>query len=169
MSTLRLIHRPIVWTRDRDYVLECHCAINYACDCPWACERPYAAYRAEWFSLRGQVEGFSDAILRSARDARAIAEIIEDQDGARVGYLWAPFCEDAESGFTFMDVQDLYIEKVYRRRGVAAQLLHYAQERARQAGAKVIRSGTGCGNAASIALHEKNGFYPYRVELEKVL
>ena len=32
---MKLVHRKIDFACDRDYVLECHCKINYECDCPW--------------------------------------------------------------------------------------------------------------------------------------
>ena len=39
----------------------------------------------------------------------------------------------------------------------------------KQNGAKVIRSGTGCENVKSQAMHQKMGYYQYRMEYEKVL
>lgn len=166
---MNLIHRPIDFIQDKDYVLECHCRINYECDCPWARKIPYDEYRADWFSLSRQIEGFYEYLRQSAQDPRTIAEIIESADGSIVGYLWVPFCEDEESGFLFADIQDIYIEESYRRMGIANCLLEYAEGMARQNHAKVIRSGTGCENTRSILLHTKNGYYQYRIEFEKVL
>ena len=56
-----------------------------------------------------------------------------------------------------------------RTMGVATQLMKYAEVKARENGAKVIRSGTGFENYKSIGLHEKLGYYKYRYEYEKVL
>lgn len=130
---------------------------------------PYADYQAEWFSLRGQIEAFYSYLQTSAAHPYTIAEILETENGETVGYFWAPFVVDTESGFCFVDVQDLYIEEAYRNRDIASELLQYAEDLARQHGAKVIRSGTGCENTRSIALHEKLGFSPYHYEFEKVL
>ena len=166
---MNLIHRNIDFTRDKDYVLERHCRINYECDCPWARQMPYENYRSDWFSLSNQIASFYDYLQVTAQDPRTIAEIIEDNDGSFVGYLWVPFCEDKESGFCFADIQDIYIEEDYRQSGIADTLLVYAEQKARQNGAKVIRSGTGCENLRSIRLHEKRGYYQYRMEFEKLL
>lgn len=166
---MNLIHRAIDFENDRDYVLECHCRINYECDCPWARKIPYADYRENWFSLAGQVEGFYNYLMESARDPRTVAEIIETEDGQTIGYFWVPFCEDAENDFCFADVQDIYIEEEFCEHGIAAELFRYAEEKAKLNGASVIRSGTGCENIRSIRLHEKLGFYTYRYEFEKVL
>jgi len=161
--------RPIDFAADRDFILECHCKVNYACDTPWARTLPYEQYRADWFNMPSQIEGFWQALTDSIKDPRSIAEIMEDDDGNIVGYLWAPFHEDAEAGFSWMDVQDIYIEKAFRGQGIAARWMDYAEQKAREAGAKVIRSGTGCENAASIKMHQRLGYNVYRYEYEKVL
>lgn len=166
---MKLVYRPIDFINDREYVLECHCRINYACDCPWARKIHYNDYRAEWFSMPLQISSFYDYLKESAEDSRTLAVIIETTDGLTIGYLWAPFCSDDESGFCFTDVQDIYIEPAFRNQGIAESLLAYAEQHAKTNGAKVIRSGTGCENTASIRLHEKCGFYQYRIEYEKLL
>ena len=166
---MNIIHRPIDFVQDKNYVLECHCRINYECDCPWARQIPYDEYRADWFSMTRQLEGFYDYLQQSAQDPRTIAEIIETDGGSVIGYFWVPFCEDEESGFRFADIQDVYVEEAFRRTGIADSLLEYAEQLARKNRAKVIRSGTGCENTSSIRMHEKRGYYTYRLEFEKVL
>ena len=166
---MKIIHRNIDFDRDREYVLECHCQINYECDCTWARRIPYQQYRGEWFQMKSQVEEFWSYLQETAKESRTIAEIIEDEKQCAVGYLWAPFHADQESGFYFMEIQDVYIEEEFRRQGVAEELIGYAADKAKKHEAKVIRSGTGSGNVASIRLHEKLGFYAYRYEFEKEL
>ncbi len=129
----------------------------------------YPDYRSEWFSLTSQVSEFYGYLERTAQDDRTIAEIIEWEDGRIVGYLWSTFCEDEESGFRFAEIQEIYVEEEFRRHGVATQLYGYAEYKARRNDAKVIRSGTGLCNSASIQLHERLGFAPYRYEFEKLL
>ena len=166
---MNLIHRKINFDQDRDYILECHCQINYECDCPWARKIPYQQYREEWFRMRSQIEGFYSYLQETASETGTIAEIIENEAGQRVGYLWALFHVDEDSGFRFAEIQDIFIEADFRQQGVAEALFCYAEEQARQNGARVIRSGTGCENTPSIRLHEKMGFYQYRYEFEKEL
>lgn len=52
ISSGRLIHRKIDFEKDREYVLECHCRVNYACETPWMREKSYEDYRGQWFSLK---------------------------------------------------------------------------------------------------------------------
>ena len=166
---MKLIRRKINLESDKDYVLERHCRISYESDCPWKREMSYEDYRAEWFSLQGQTNGFLDALAESMNDARAIAEIIENESNEIIAFLWVSFFEDVESGFCFADVQDIYVEDKFRTMGIASLLMKYAEDKARESGAKVIRSGTGCENVKSIGLHEKLGYYQYRYEFEKLL
>ena len=119
--------------------------------------------------MTGQIDGFLKYLQETALDARTIAEIIEDESGRPVGYIWAPFTEDEDSGFRFAEIQDIFIEADFRRQGAAEILYRYAEEKARLNGARVIRAGTGCDNHPSIRLHEKMGYYPYRYEFEKEL
>ena len=164
---MELIHRSIDFDRDREYVLECHCRINYACDCPWARKISYQQYRDEWFRMKSQIDGFYSYLQETAANPGTIAEIIEDEQGRRIGYLWAPFQSDEESGFRFAEIQDVFVEEAFRKRGIAEKLFRYAEENAIRHGARVLRSGTGCENLPSIRLHEKMGYYQYRYEFEK--
>ena len=166
---MELIFRKIDLDRDKEYVLECHCRVNYECDTPWARTVPYAQYRDSWFALGAQAAEFTAALLDSMEDERTLAVIIDNDRGERIGCFWVSFHEDRDTGFRFADVQDLYIEESFRRAGIASQLLSMAEDQAKANGAKVIRSGTGCENAKSIGLHEKMGYYTYRYEFEKVL
>ncbi len=166
---MNLVHRSIDFEKDRDYVLERHCRINYACESPWKREMPYPDYRSEWFSLTNQVSEFYGYLEKTAQDDRTVAEIIEDENGRTVGYLWVTFYEDKESGFRFAEIQEVYIEEEFRRQGVATLLYEYAEAKAILGGANVIRAGTGVCNSASIRLHERLGFVPYRYEFEKLL
>lgn len=166
---MKLIHRKIDFDHDRDYILERHCRINYACDTPWARRTPYEQYRREWFTLTSQISEFYAYLQETAANPHTIAEIIETEDGRAIGYLWAPFHEDSETDFRFAELQEIYVEEEYRQRSIASELFRYVEEAARNSRAMVVRSGTGCENVASIRLHEKLGYYQYRLEFEKVL
>jgi len=167
---VNLFHRPIDFDRDRNYLLECHCRINYACDSPWARAIPYEEYRRNWFAMPAQMEdGFLGALRDSTNEPRAITEIIENDEGETVGYLWVSFWEDKEAGIACMEVQDIYVEEAFRKQGMASRLFAYAEEKARAVGANLVRSGTGRENAASIAMHKKLGYEIYRYEFEKRL
>ena len=168
MSLRSLRHFRIDLDTDRDYILERHCRINYQCDTPWARKIPYETYRANWFALAGQQEGFLSALAESMEDPCTIAEIIKTESSETAGYLWVPFHSE-DAAFVWADVQDIYVEEPFRKINVASYLMDYAEKAAAQNGAKVIRSGTGCENVKSQGLFRKMGYYQYRMEYEKVL
>ena len=165
---MNLQHIRIDLNKDKDYIFERHARVNYECDCPWIRKIPYEDYRANWFSNAEQQEGFLSALIESMEDERTIAEIIKTESGDIAGYLWVVFHGRDES-FIWADVQDLYVEENYRGTGIATYLMEYAEKSAKENGAKVIRSGTGCENIKSKNLHEKMGYYQYRFEFEKLL
>lgn len=166
---MKIIHKNIDFETYRNYVLECHCQINYECDSPWARNIPYEEYRNNWFALKNQANSFFTYLIDTAENEKTIAEIIHNEKGENIGYLWVPFITDVESGFCFAEIQDIFIEKAYRQTGIASELMRYAENKAKANGAKVIRSGTGCENEASIKMHKKHGYYQYRLEFEKEL
>ena len=166
--TYKYCHIKIDLERDKDYILQRHCRINYECDTPWARKLSYAQYRENYFASCSQPNEFLLALRDSMADKRTIAEIIKTETGETVAYLWVPFHGEDEH-FIWADVSDLYVEEAYRRTGVALYLMEYAEQLAKQNGAKVIRSGTGCENVKSQKLHQKQGYYQYRLEYEKLL
>lgn len=166
---MQFVRRKIDIETDRDYCLECHCRVNYACDTPWKREMPYEAYRAEWFSYTSQTAEYLDALQKSMEDTRTIAEILETPNGKTIGYFWMTVNSDTESGFSFAEIQEIYVDEVYRGQGIARRMYAIAEQYAKSCGAKVLRAGTGCENAASMHLHETLGFAPNRKEYEKVL
>lgn len=165
---INLQHIRINIESDKEYIFERHCRINYECDTPWARQVSYEEYRANWYANAGQQEGFLSALTASMEDERTIAEIIKNASGDTVGYLWVEFHGEDES-FVWADVQDIYVEEAYRKSGIAAYLMEYAERAAKRNGARVIRSGTGCENIKSQGLHQKMNYYQYRFEYEKVL
>ena len=166
---MQFLRRKIDIGADRDYCLECHCRINYACETPWKLEMSYEAYRAEWFSYPSQTAEYLDALQKSMEDVRTLAEILETQNGDTIGYFWMTVQSSAESGFSFAEIQEIYIEEIYRGQGIARQMYALAEQYAKSCGAKVLRAGTGCENDASMHLHDALGFFAYRKEYEKVL
>ena len=167
-AKLNLKHIRINLETDREYILERHCQIAYACDVPWATKMAYEEYRANWFNWDGQKEGFLGDLVESMKDGRTIAEIIKTEAGENIGFFWVYF-HGEDPNFIWAEVKDIYVEQAYRRAGVAAYLMDYAEKTMKAHGAKVIRSSTGCENIKSQGLHEKIGYYQYRMEYEKIL
>lgn len=162
-------HRKINIETDRNILLEYHCQINYECDSKWAQVPGYESYRKKWMSLDSQINEFMNALEKSMGDEKTIAEIIENEDGQTVGYLWVTFFDFKAYELRIGEINEIYVVPEFRGQGLGLYMLKYSEERAIELGANLLRSGTGFENKASMGLHEKYGFNPYRVEYEKVL
>ena len=162
-----MIRRRIELSTDRLVVVDLHCEINHACESRWVQNVPYPAYREKWIGS-AQPDGFIGDLPASLEDPRTIAEVW--CDGNRIaGYLWTTFTDVENYECIIAEVRDLAVHREYRRMGLGSQMMVFAEETARSAGAHVLRSGTGAANPASRSIHEKHGYGIYRVEYEKIL
>lgn len=154
--------------RDRDLLLEYHCQTDYRCESPLEDLPDYAQYRERWFQTPQPGE-FLALVQKSLEDSRTIFKLIVDGSGRGIGYLWVTFRDVPAYNFRFAEIEDLFVEETYRRQGVASAALHLVEREALRLGVKVLRSGTGGANLASMKLHEKAGYTVYRYEYEKRL
>ena len=162
-----LAQRAVDPERDRDVLLELHCAANYESETRWARVARYETYRAAWLAS-GQTETYLESLARSLDDPRTIAEIWED-DGETVGYVCATFHDVEGYGLTFAEIADIGVFRGHRRRGVGLAMLRRVEMLAKDRGASWLRSKTGIENTASRALHAKHGFRQYHIGYEKLL
>lgn len=153
--------------RDREFILDCHCRINFECDSEWAVLDGYEAYARKWFSTN-QPNEFYQVLIVSMTDSRNIAVVCEI-DNVYIGYLWVRFTDVGDYNFVIAEIDDIIILDKWKKKGFATQLLTYAENRCEQSGATVLRSATGANNIASINLHKKTGFKSHRLEFEKLL
>lgn len=162
-------HRRIDIVKDRQTLLEFHCEINYECESDFTKEIPYEVYREKWRKTEKQVEEFISALSKSLEDSRTIADILEDENGTVLGYLWVSFCEIKDYNLLIAEINEVAVAKQFRKSGIGTYAIEYVEKFAKSRGANILRSGTGYGNLHSKVLHERCGFKPYRIEYEKVL
>lgn len=159
--------RTVVVEKDRAALLEFHCQGNYESEAVWARTVPYADYRLKWLTT-SQPESFLRAVSESMADPRTIAEVVEEE-GEVVAWLWVTFSDIPEYGLTIAEVNDIAVAPQRRRRGLGLQLLEHAERLGRERGAAVLRSEVGIENVASLHLHEKALFGPFKTLYEKRL
>lgn len=163
-----LRYRPIDIRKDRQVLLVIHCQINYASETSEVRKTSYEEYWEKWMRSP-QPEQFLSHLGETIKDNRAVAEIVHDEHGAIVGYLWVTF-EDIEGYNTRVaQVMDIAVLSDFRGHGVGTEIMHHIEEVARVKGARLLRSDTGIENEASQKLHEKLGFKPYHILYEKDL
>jgi ribosomal protein S18 acetylase RimI-like enzyme len=163
----RLRFRRIDINKDRDFLLEFHCRINYESETPYMRKSSYEKYRNKWLRT-SQPESFLSDLEKTMEENRTIAEILEDDKG-KVGYLWVTLTDIQDYSMTVAGIMDIAVAPDYQREGIGTMMLEHIEELAKEKGAALIRSDTGIENIASQRLHEKFGFKPYRIHYEKAL
>ena len=164
-----IIHRGIDIVKNREILLEFHCEINYECESGFAKETSYEIYRDKWLNTENQVEEYISALLKSMGDNRTIADILEDENGIVLGYLWVTFSDIKDYNLSIAEINELAVTKQFRKSGIGRYAIEYTEKIAKMRGANILRSGTGYGNISSREIHERCGFKPYRIEYEKIL
>ena len=159
--------RSINIQTDKDVLLEFHCRIDYESECAWGRSKPYEQYRKKWFST-SQPESYLKDLAESMKDERTIAEIWEDEDSV-LAYLWVTFTNMPDYDISIAEINDIAVSPDFQRRGIALKLMAYIEQKARERGANLLRSGTGFENVASQGLHAKSGFQTYGIRYEKLL
>jgi GNAT superfamily N-acetyltransferase len=162
-----LEYRIINLNRDRDFLLELHCRINYESETPLARKVSYEQYREKWLST-SQPESYIQHLTKTMKDERTMAEILED-DGNSVGYLWVTFTDIEGYDMTIAEIADFAVIPDYQRQGIGTKMMKHIEEMAKKKGATRLRSATGIENIASQKLHEKCEFKPYYIYYEKGL
>lgn len=123
----------------------------------------------KWLNTEKQVEEFTLALSKSMDDNRTIAEILEDDGGATLGYIWVTFTDITDYNLIIAEINEIVVSKQYRNTGIGIYSIEYIEKMVKIKGANILRSGTSYGNRVSKSLHEHCGFQPYRIEYEKKL
>ena len=159
--------RSINIENDRTFLLNLRCLGRFEEIPTWARRTSYVQYRAEWLKTDNPDE-FLQELQDSMADPRTIAEVWEE-DGRPVGYLWVVFSEPEGYGRPLADVRDIVVATEHQRRGIGGLMLQHAEEEAQVRGAFSLRSETSFNNAASQAMHGRQGFKVVSFQYEKVL
>lgn len=67
------------------------------------------------------------------------------------------------------ELTELYVLEEYRQRGIASELLAFAEQIAVQKGARSILVQTGDDNSPALSLYRKHGYEEYDLTLRKVI
>ena len=79
-------------------------------------------------------------------------------NGAPAGYLITTFGYDIEFGGRQATVTDVYVQPEFRRQGVAAAALQFAEQTCRDRGVRALELQVSDGNTSASDAYEKAGF-----------
>ena len=108
--------------------------------------------------------GFSD-ILASPRE---IGFLVKDDRGTAIGFMNLSLRSDYVPGATrspIAYVEGIYLEEPYRKQGIGTQLIHYAEQWAREHDCHQLASDALLDNTVSYEFHTKLGFQ----EVERIV
>ena len=162
-----LTQRPVSLNKDKDFVLDLYCLRNFDEMPAWARNASYFKFREGWLKTSAPQE-FLDHIEESLADERTIAEVWQE-DERPVGFLWVTFSDLYNETVSFATLQILAVQTSHQRRGIGGLMLRRAEEEALARGAVSLRSETATDNAASQAMHGKQGFKVISYQYDKVL
>lgn len=98
------------------------------------------------------------AFLRTAREDRALCVVAEAEAGALVGYaLLIPFWS-GEYGGELILLDELYVTRERRSRGLGARLIEWTEAHARRTGRVGITFGVVGQNARAMRFYERLGY-----------
>jgi GNAT superfamily N-acetyltransferase len=133
----------------------------------WAQNASYYKYREGWLKTSAPQE-FLDELEDSLADERTIAEIWQEDDRP-VALLWVTFSDLYNETVSFAQLRILAVQMSHQRRGIGGLMLKRAEEEALARGAASLRSETATDNAASQAMHGRQGYKVISYQYEKVL
>ena len=160
-----ITHRRVDVERDKDALLELHSHANFASSSPWVRSLvSFEEYRDDWLRT-AQPEEFLGNLAKAMGDPRTVAELWEVDDEP-AGLVCVRFTDTGWRDFTRTDVYDLAVAPAFRRMGIGAMMMAFAEEEARAGGANALYVGTGWENGPARALYEKRGFREQEVQYE---
>ena len=104
-------------------------------------------------------------LMHNAPHERAI---LAEWDGAIVGFLCISFTHMIAQPQPFANISDLFVEMVYRRRGIAKALVQHAECLAHELGASGLWLITGFNNVEAQALYRSFGFTDWALAMKRV-
>jgi hypothetical protein len=114
---------------------------------------------------------YADHMLGSAR-AKSGVVLVAHADGVAIGFIcaWSEpgndmLVSDAERAHAY--VSDLYVDKPWRRSGVAGQLMQAVEVEMKARGCRRIELCAKAFNASAVSFYERSGYEPYEIIFAK--
>lgn len=114
---------------------------------------------------------YADHMLGNAEEKSGVV-LVAHADGVAIGFICAwieagsdMLVSDAERAHGY--VSDLYVDKQWRRSGVAGQLMQAVEVELKDRGCRRIELCAKALNASAVSFYERSGYQPYEVIFAK--
>ena len=120
--------------------------------------------------LFNEVDASPDAIAARMSDPTCVETVILAKvDDAAVGFALIRVVPSVLYATPHAELTELYVMDDYRQRGIASELIAFAEQVAAQKGARSILVQTGDDNLPALSLYKKRGYEEYDLALKKRL
>ncbi len=118
--------------------------------------------------IRPAPKNFKNNLLKWFKKEPRGINVLE-KEGKVIGYMWLNTKYNSFRKKRFGLIRQLFIKEGYRGRGLAKQLVKFAEEYFKKRGANYMELKVTLINKAAISLYKKAGFKEKRVVMEKEL
>ncbi len=120
--------------------------------------------------LFNEVNESPDAIAARMSDPNCVETVILAKvDDEAVGFALVRVVPSVLYSTPHAELTELYVMDEYRQRGIASDLIAFAEQVAAQKGARSILVQTGDDNTPALSLYRKHGYEEYDLTLRKIL
>jgi len=120
--------------------------------------------------LFNEVDENADAIARRMRDPACVETVILAKTADEmVGFALVRVVPSVLYSKPHAELTELFVVENHRQRGIGGELIAYAEQIARQKGARSILVQTGDDNIPALSLYRKYGYEKYDLVLKKRL
>jgi len=110
---------------------------------------------------------FEDLLSRA--ELNHVVLLAETEEGTYMGHVWLGETTDAYTGARRGYIYDIYVSPAYRRKGVATEILHKAEQIARERGQREIGLTVAVHNERAQKFYARAGFHVERLLMSKAI
>jgi GNAT superfamily N-acetyltransferase len=112
----------------------------------------------EFIGSKHNFEKVTSAIRNALKNERTTFFIKTNEKSDFIGFAFGNISSGLESGSDYLWVNELYVEKEYRRKNVATEIFSFIEKWAKQNGIKYIATMTSKENNEAIKFYGKVGY-----------
>ena len=120
--------------------------------------------------LFNEVDESPDAIVSRMSDPNCVETVVLAKVADKaLGFALVRVVSSVLYSTPHAELTELYVLEEYRQRGIASELITFAEQIAVQKGTRIILVQTGDDNSPALSLYRKHGYEEYDLTLRKIM